>query len=148
MQSTITSLVSDLRRDEGVEAKPYRDTAGFLTIGVGHNLDAEGLCDEAINAQLEFDIYRKAIEPVARYCPWSATAPEDVKRGLWNLAFNLGIGGLLKWKVTLGHLEAGRYAEAADALMSNKVYVKQVGQRADRIAALWRQAGQRGGKVI
>jgi lysozyme len=138
MPSTnISLLMQELERDEGRRSKPYRDTEGYLTIGVGHNLDAEGLCEEAINAQLEFDIQRKAIEPVARYCPWAATAPADVQRGLWNLCFNLGITGLLKFKITLGHLQAGRYQQAADALLMSK-YAKQVGQRANRIADLWR----------
>ena len=33
------ALISELELDEGVRLSPYRCTAGFLTIGVGRNLD-------------------------------------------------------------------------------------------------------------
>lgn len=136
--TTILLLSQDLERDEGRKSKPYKDSVGVLTIGVGHNLEAEGLCEEAINAQLEFDIRTKVTEPLRRYCPWSKDLPEAAQRGLGNLCFNLGINGLLKFKITLGHLEAGRFAAAADSLISNERYHKQVGQRLDRVAELFR----------
>ena len=42
--------------DEGKRNKPYRDTVGKLSIGVGRNLDDKGLSDGEIAILLEHDI--------------------------------------------------------------------------------------------
>ena len=42
------SLKAELSRDEGRKSKPYRDSEGILTIGVGWNLEANPLPDEVI----------------------------------------------------------------------------------------------------
>lgn len=136
--TTISLLKADLERDEDRRSRPYRDTRGKLTIGVGHNLDAEGLCPAAIDAQLEYDLETKVFNQLDRHLEWSRNAPESVQRGLANLCFNLGIGGLLEFRETLRLLEAGRYKEAADQLLTNHRYHKQIGKRLDRIADLWR----------
>ena len=39
----MNSVIEQLKLDEGVKLKPYRDTAGKLTIGVGRNLDDAGI---------------------------------------------------------------------------------------------------------
>lgn len=140
MSSTIISLVSDLRRDEGQKDRPYRDSRGFLTIGIGHNLDASGLCEEAIDAQLKHDLSRTFAE-MDLHLPWWREHPSEVQRVLANLWFNIG-SGLLKWPVTLGHIHSRAYTQAANDIRSNTVYVKQVGQRAARLAALLDIAGQ------
>jgi lysozyme len=123
-------------RDEGTRNRPYRDSRGFSTIGVGHNLDAEGLCQEAIAAQLSHDVTTKAL-PLYAALPWLQNAPEPVQRALLNMAFNLGIQGLLKFKTTLALIEQGDYELAADRILKLP-YAKQVGPRASRIASLIR----------
>lgn len=138
--TTLLSLVeTDLRRDEGVRSKPYRDTEGYLTIGVGHNLDAEGLCPAAINAQLAFDIRTKALDPLDKHLPWWRQKPEGVQRALINLMFNMGPGTLLQFVHTLSSIEKGDYPKAAAQLLQSK-YAKQVGARAERVAAWLRDA--------
>lgn len=135
-----SSLAKDLERDEGRRSKPYKDTEGFLTIGVGHNLDSEGLCKEAIDAQLDYDIRTKATDPLDRYLSWWREHPEGVQRALGNLCFNLGIAGLLKFKDTLSLIRAREYKLAAAQLLTNTRYHQQIGQRLDRIAELIRNA--------
>lgn len=140
MQSMNTLLLEkDLDRDEGRRSRAYRDSKGFLTIGVGHNLDAEGLCDAAIDAQLQYDIQTKAIAPLDRHLPWYKEHPEGVQRVLANLAFNMGIKKLLMFKTTLELIRAGLYDKAADRLLTLP-YAKQVGQRANRLARLLKNA--------
>ena len=129
----MTLIESELERDEGYKSRPYLDTTGHLTIGIGHNLNAAGLCRAAILAQLRFDIAEKEAHLDAKL-PWWRGHPPAVQRVLVNLAFNLGIAGLLTFTTTLAHIKAKRYAQAADALMANKRYVKQIGQRANRLA--------------
>jgi lysozyme len=140
MTTLSAQIESDLIRDEGLRSRPYRDTEGFLTIGVGHNLDAEGLCRAAIMVQLAYDIRTKATDPLDRALPWWTSQPTPVRRFLANLAFNLGINGLLKWTATLALIEKGDYREAAAQFRSNRRYFTQVGPRAERLAALLDEA--------
>ena len=44
------NLTELLKKHEGIRSKPYKDTVGKITIGVGRNLDDVGLSnDEIIN---------------------------------------------------------------------------------------------------
>jgi lysozyme len=133
----IEELTRDLKRDEGRRDRPYRDTKGILTIGYGHNLEVEGLCEAALQAQLEYDIQTKAIAPLDRNLPWWREHPEDVQRVLANLMFNMGWGTLRQFKRTLKFIELGQYRAASVALMES-LYAKQVGQRAERLAQILR----------
>ena len=65
--------------------------------------------------------------------PWAIGAPEVVQDVLVNMGFNLGLGGLLGFKRTLAHLEAGAYTQAADAMLDSR-WAGQVGERAQRLA--------------
>src|SRR5438105_9189318 len=86
---------ADLKRDEGLKRRPYRDTKGLLTIGYGHNL-ATGLCDAAIEAQLSCDL-QSAEKSLDVMLPWWRLTPPAVQRVLANLCFNMGIATLLQF---------------------------------------------------
>ena len=45
----MSALISELERDEGVRLSAYKCTAGFLTIGVGRNLDTNKLTVEELS---------------------------------------------------------------------------------------------------
>lgn len=123
-------LVEQLRRDEGVRAKPYTDTVGKLTIGVGRNLTDVGISDTEVNFLLTNDIARvqAQLEPFAWY-----QALDDVRKGaIENMAFNLGIGGLLHFPHMLAALQKQDWVAAADE-MANSEWAKQVGDRARRL---------------
>ena len=47
------SIVNQLILHEGLRLKPYRCTAGKLTIGVGRNLETKGLSEEEALFYLE-----------------------------------------------------------------------------------------------
>ncbi|MDI9350363.1 MAG: glycoside hydrolase family protein [Candidatus Symbiobacter sp.] len=127
-----TQLVADLRRDEGVRNKPYKDSVGLTTIGVGRNLDQVGLSDAEIAFLLENDIKRVAAD-LDRELPWWRNMTENRQRALANLGFNMGIRTLLGFKKTLAMLQNGQYDQAATNLLASK-YATQVGPRATRIA--------------
>lgn len=133
---TSSPIEADLVRDEGIRDRPYVDTTGHSTIGVGHNLSASGLCDEAIFAQLRFDI-AKVEHTLDSALPWWIERPEEVQRVLLNLGFNLGVAGLLGFRTFVALVESEDYAGAAEDLLKTR-YAKQVGSRAIRLAKLLR----------
>jgi lysozyme len=133
MPSSFTSsLVADLTRDEGRKLRLYQDGEGNWTIGVGHNLTANGISDAICDALLAEDI-ANAEALLDRNFPWWRTLDEVRQRAVVNLAFNLG-AKLLDFTITMGRLQARNYSAAADALLANGRWVAQVGPRAQRLA--------------
>jgi len=131
-------LQEDLILDEGIRLKPYRCTAGKLTIGIGRNLDDVGISKTETLTLLDADISR-AEQGLDNFAPWWRSLPEPAARGLVNMAFNLGAGRLAGFKGMLAALRAGDYNLAAAEALDSK-WAKQVGERATRIAALFRSA--------
>ena len=129
------NLVDQLKRDEGLRLKAYRCTAGVLTIGYGHTGDVkEGdeitLHQAEVILLVDIDKHKKELDAKL---PW-AHKLDDARYGvLLNMAFNLGIAGLLKFKNTLKFVEQGRYADAADGILQS-LWARQVGARARRLA--------------
>lgn len=125
-------VAEQLLVDEGLRLRPYRCTAGKLTIGVGRNLEDRGITQAEALLLLDNDIVAFWAELVnAR--SWVLTAPEPVQEALLNMAFNLGVGGLLGFKQTLALMQTEQYAAAASAMLASK-WAGQVGKRAERLA--------------
>ena len=128
-------LIRDLERDEGRRRKPYRDSVGKLSIGVGRNLDDVGLTDPEIDYLLRNDITGVCAD-LDLNAPWWRGMPSPWQRGLANMCFNLGWPTLRHFRRMLAALEAGDGAAAAAEAMDSK-WSAQVGDRAGRIALLF-----------
>jgi lysozyme len=133
----LTLLCQELKRDEGIRLKPYRDTQGNLTIGVGRNLDTVGISKAESGVLLLNDIERLEQALDAKWPGWRRLNPVR-QRVMLNMAFNLGIRGLLTFKAALAALQQQDYDQAA-AHMLNSLWAKQVGPRARRLAQHMRE---------
>ena len=127
-------LKNNLVREEGLKLKPYKCTAGKLTIGVGRNLEDRGITEATVDQMLEEDIATCIAELQANISNFN-DHPDAVKETLVDLCFNLGISRLKKFKQTLRYidegLETGNYTKAAVELL-NSNYAKQLPNRARR----------------
>lgn len=124
-------LITQLRIDEGIRHKPYKDSVGKLTIGVGRNLDDVGLSDDEINYLLSNDIDRtyKQLQTYSWF-----TGLDDIRQtAITNMAFNLGITRLLGFTQLIAHLTNHEWQQAHDAMLKSK-WATQVGLRAVRLA--------------
>lgn len=131
-------LLADLKRDEGLRLDLYSDTEGNLTGGYGHNFDDMGLSEAASLFILNED-KAIAIAELDRELPWWRNLPPLAQRGLANMSFNLGMPRLLKFRKMIAALKAGDFDAAATEALNSK-WRRQVGDRAERIAALYRTA--------
>ena len=130
-------LRAELVRDEGLRLRPYRCTAGALTIGVGRNLDDRGISRAEALAMLDADL--AAVEgELDRRAPWWRGLPAPARRGLANMAFNLGWPRLSGFRRMLAALEAGEWDRAADEALDSR-WAAQVGDRARRVAGMFRE---------
>ena len=130
-------LTKELRRDEGVVPFAYQDHLGYWTIGVGRLIDKKkggGLSDAEIDFLLSNDIDRFE-KQIIDALPWYGRLDDVRQRVLVNMAFNMGIAGLLGFKNTLAMVERGDYSGAAKGMLASK-WAGQVGERAKRLATM------------
>ena len=128
----INQIISDLERDEGVRLKPYLDTVGKTTIGIGRNLTDNGITAAEAKVLLQNDLFRVANE-LDRVAPWWRKMSQVRQNALVNMAFNLGLPRLLTFKKMMVALENGNFEIAWAEAMGSK-WAAQVGERANRIA--------------
>lgn len=148
-------MITQLLLHEGLRLRPYRCTAGKLTVGVGYNIDGRGikpleaiigrkfdgrLTREEALAVLAADIDRFERE-TRRNFPHYDKLDEVRQRVCLDMAFNMGYGALL-FKKTIALVKAGRYREAGDEMMRSK-WSSDVGDgwggkldRAERLAIM------------
>ncbi|PAJ71712.1 hypothetical protein CJF42_25240 [Pseudoalteromonas sp. NBT06-2] len=131
-------LKQQLINHEGTTLMPYLCSAGYLTIGVGRNLAQKGISQTEADYFLENDIAEFTELVIASIDTSQCNAPRLAV--LINMAFNLGIKGLLKFKNTLHSIEMCQYDLAA-AHMLNSLWATQVGDRANQLA-LQMETGQ------
>jgi lysozyme len=125
-------LRTQLTLDEGSRARPYRDTVGKLTIGVGRNLDDNGLRPEEIQFLLENDIDDAERDCIALFHNWEALTPAR-KAVLANMAFNLGRARLAGFTRLHSAVISGQWQQAAKEMLDSH-WAQQVGPRAQRLA--------------
>lgn len=141
-------LKTELRADEGEVLKSYRDHLGYWTIGVGHLLDPRKGADPApfgtdltggkgvTAAQsallLDQDIDAKAAE-LDRRAPWWRGLSDNRRRVLLNMAFQLGVSGLLGFRKAIAAMQVGDYPKAADEMRDSKWAKVDTPNRAARL---------------
>jgi lysozyme len=136
---SITSLRDQLIRDEGWVREAYPDplTHGApFTIGVGHTGPEvhQGLqwTDNQVSAQLDADIAH-ATDGTLRALPWVVTLDPIRAAVLFNMAFQMGVAGLLEFKHMLAATRDGHYEDAANEMLTS-TWAKQTAGRAHRLA--------------
>lgn len=126
-----------LSAHEGRVDHAYQDSLGYWTIGVGHLIDKRkggSLPEFIIDALLDYDL-GKHVRELQERAPWVVSLDDVRQAVLYDMAFNLGVDGLLKFRNTLGLVQAGRYKEAAAAMLQSK-WATQVKTRAVRLSRM------------
>lgn len=125
------TIYEQLERDEDRRHVGYQDSLGHWTVGIGHKLSTP-LSDAAVDMILRDDVAAKVVELEAE-APWVRELSEPRYGVLLNMAFNLGVAGLLDFRRMLAAMQAQDWEEAAAELLDS-VYATQVGARAIRLA--------------
>ncbi len=139
METTLLERIKEqLVRHEGLRLKPYRCTAGKLTIGIGRNLDDCGISQTEAYVLMENDI-QNCEKQLVDEIPEIYNSLDEVRKSvLLNMCFNLGIGGLLEFNNTLAFIAASDWERAANGMLASK-WAKQVGRRAIELSELMRK---------
>ena len=134
-------FLKQIKRHEGLRLEAYVCPAGALTIGYGHNLDAQPI--KGLGAKSEITA-EEADGILVRDC--RNFAKQLDKRLLWwrdlclprqavllNMAFNLGVPGLMGFRRMLDAVRRGHWYTAHDEMLGSK-WAGQVGRRAVELA--------------
>ena len=122
----MTSVTDLIQLNEGLRLKPYTDATGHVTIGWGHNCDADplsldlyepdGSISEATALEIFEDDLAAATAPLQANCaPWFQVLDPVRQAVLQDLSFNLGWTTLRTFQTFLGMVAAGNYQSAAVA---------------------------------
>jgi len=132
------SIANDLIREEGYEPYLYEDHLGYKTIGIGFMIDPDhpsgGTPMPMSVAKLWLTMLIEARDAsLTSALPFYRDLSIPRQDALINMAFQLGVNGLLKFKNMLRCLEAGDYEGAAKEALDSR-WAKQTPQRAARVA--------------
>lgn len=117
-------LSASLKKHEGVRTKPYKDTMGILTIGVGRNLE-KGLSQAAIQFLLNEDI-AEATAGAKKLIPSLESYSVNRQAAIIEMVFNLGEEKFATFKRTVAALNEQRWDDAA-AELKDSAWADEVG---------------------
>ena len=86
-----------LKKHEGFRTKLYKDTKGLYTIGVGRNIQENGIREIEAEFMLKNDIDQTILD-LKQVFPDFDTLPDNVKLVLVDMMFNLGLPRFSKFK--------------------------------------------------
>lgn len=129
----LTTLKARLTRTEGRRNRPYVDTRGFTTIGIGHNLSAKGVPDELVDIWFNEDI-AEAVQGANSLPAYNQLDPVR-QTVLVDMIFNMGLDKVREFVNTLAYLSKGQWDMAAEQMLAS-AWAKQVGSRATELARI------------
>jgi lysozyme len=136
-----TKDYADLRQQliahEGLRRRPYRCTAGKLTIGIGRNLEDRDLSMATIAQMFDEDI-SECESDLGGSFGWFAALDPVRQRALIDLRFNLGPTRLRTFKQMLAAMARGDWFEAAAELEDSKWATQVQPARVERLTRMLR----------
>lgn len=122
------NILEELKQDEGFNGFVYKCSEGFDTIGYGTMLpidkhEAELLLHNRLKNKI------KALEEAE---PFVLELPMSVRDVIYNMTYQLGVGGILKFRKMWAALKVKNYNEAARQGLDS-LWAKQTPNRAKRL---------------
>ena len=125
-------LVESLIRDEGFRQYPYYDSGANLTVGIGRNLDSNGITLNEAKYLCNNDIdncEKEVMKLVKNY----GVLDNSRKMVLLNMCFNLGINKFSEFRKMIAFVEINDFELAAQEIRNSKAY-KDLTSRYARMA--------------
>lgn len=137
-------IMDMIKRHEGVRTRPYKDSLGLWTVGVGHLIGDGKSLPQEYNREFSMNevdtLFAKDYQEhkaAAQKIPGFDKVGNSAKAALIDLTFNMGPAWYKKWPRFSKALAEGDTQSAAASLEDSKWYT-QVGNRAKEIVSLIR----------
>ena len=132
-------LIEEIKREEGFVPIVYLDGKGKKTIGYGTLLE-DGISEAEAEMLLRHRLALMAEElERSRVGEVYANLKADARRALLDMAYNMGVPGLLGFRKMWAALAEGDYERAAEEALDS-VYARDLPARAGRVAERMRSA--------
>ena len=125
------AIAQQLIRHEGLKLSPYRCPAGYLTIGVGRNLETKGINKAEALILLKNDIDECEADLKTIFPDWDEI-PEQLQHVLIDMRFNLGPRGFRSFRLVIQGVR-DRDQEAVITQMAASKWARQVPNRASNL---------------
>jgi len=130
----LKSLKKQLIMHEGLRLKPYQCPAGFYTIGIGRNLESNGISESEALVMLDNDI-EECIRDIINIFPDWYSFSVNRQHAIIDMRFNLGLSRFRQFKKMIAAVNCSDWHEAAIQAKDSRWY-RQVGLRAVTICAM------------
>lgn len=128
------SLIENIKIHEGYRREIYKDSLGKATIGYGFLVAALSSDELKLNGGKTEPMSREVAEKILNLkvaklqkrvlecLPWLSIKPQSIQDTILEMAYQLGLAGLIGFRHTLGCIETGDYAQAAKNLRASLLY--------------------------
>lgn len=130
-------LLQQLDHDEGNVLYAYQDSLGYWTIARGVCIDRRKNCGitQEESDYLTLNRIKLVVEQLSQHLSFWDRLSEARQIALADMAYELGINGLLDFKAMLAALDRENWIEAYTEALDSK-WARQVPSRANRIATI------------
>jgi len=131
----VQRLAIEIAVDEGLRDYWYIDTEGHETIGIGFTKNAfVGLSEDAYRIILMTIIQERLIRMhTMKEFKWFPKLPMTAQAVVFNMVYQMGIVGFLKFKKTINHLKHKRWELASKEMLKSK-WARQTPKRAQKMS--------------
>jgi lysozyme len=143
----MSKAVEQIGAEEGMKTRVYKCSLGFDTIGKGYCLDKNPLklsefelkdmrengCSEAKATLLLTRMVEELTDSLDKHIDFYSELDAPRRDVLTNMAYQLGVSGVLKFKGALAAIKHSKYELAAKEMLDS-VWARQTPNRAKRLA--------------
>lgn len=134
------SLFESIKENEGFRSYIYKDTLGFETIGYGfkvsslsnEEIEFNGGSIEPMSEKVAGKILERKVKILSRKVfvalPWLEGKPQNVQDVIIEMAYQLGLDGMLNFKNTLNFIKDDNFIKAGENMRKSRWYSQTPGR--------------------
>ena len=132
----MNELLNRIKEHEGFRSRVYKCTEGYDTIGYGFAIKDLYLSEGISELILKEKVTNLRLR-MGKKISWFDEAPREVREVLLEMAYQMGVSGVSKFKNALKHMKNEEWNKAADEMLLSRWY-KQTPKRAKELSDIIR----------
>ena len=126
------SLIDSIKQHEGYVGIVYKDSLGIDTIGYGFAIKDLELDEDICEIILERKLKELETRVNLKF-KWFMYMPQEIKDVVMEMCYQLGVGGVSKFKKTIAYLQNKQWEEASVEMLDS-LWAKQTPNRAKELS--------------
>ena len=128
----MSNLVDSIKKHEGYVGIVYKDSLGIDTIGYGFAIKDLELDEDICEIILERKLKELETRVNLKF-KWFMYMPQEIKDVIMEMCYQLGVGGVSKFKKTIAYLQNIQWEEASVEMLDS-LWAKQTPNRAKELS--------------